>query len=304
MCNHEIIAKSNNKNKSNILISIDFRLCYLYPIVLLDMTHPEKHTLPKENFIQRLRNDLESFKRPLTGKVALITGSSRDIGAEIAMALAKEGVNIFGNYRDKEKRATNVQTAISNINVPVKSKFVQADITNEQDRKKLKDTLLNSFRGKLDFLILNASGPTEEINVVANNALVDQFFPFMPRGSTIVFMQSVPGHFEQDYPDLVPEFYQQIAKAKHAGEKSLISRAEEFKEKGINFIIICPPEVPDTSNMKRFTRIDPQVSEKHAKFSKMLGIPEIVSKKQVGEKVAKLLRRKNLPIGYIEFFKS
>lgn len=268
------------------------------------MITPERDKLPKGNSIQRLRNNLESFKRPLTGKVALITGSSRDIGAEIAMALAKEGVNIFGNYRDKQKRATNVQTAISKINVPVKSKFVQADITNEQDRKKLKDTLLNSFHGKLDFLVLSASGATEEINVIANNALVDQFLPFMPKGSTIVFMQSVPGHFEQEYPELVPEFYQQIAKAKYAGEQSLISRTEEFKENGINFIIICPPEVPDTSNMKFFTRIDPQVSEKHAKFSKMLGIPETVSKERVGEKVAKLLRRKNLPMGYIEFFKS
>jgi NAD(P)-dependent dehydrogenase (short-subunit alcohol dehydrogenase family) len=99
--------------------------------------------------------NIENKERPLAGKTALITGSSRDIGAEIAKALAKEGVNIIGNYREKQKRAGGVQQAISALGV--KSEFVQADITVEGDRKKLKDTLLNSFGGKLDFLILNAS---------------------------------------------------------------------------------------------------------------------------------------------------
>ena len=45
------------------------------------------------------QDNLENRERSLAGKVALITGSSRDIGAEIAKALAIEGVNIIGNYR-------------------------------------------------------------------------------------------------------------------------------------------------------------------------------------------------------------
>ncbi len=238
----------------------------------------------------------------LSGKVALITGSSRDIGAEIAIALAGKGVNIVGNYREKQKRANDVQGILNSFGV--KSEFVQADITIENDRKKLYETVKNSFGGKLDCLVLNASGKSTDVNVTAANALIDKFLPFMPIGSTIVLMQSIPGHFETQLDGLYvnPEFYRPIAKAKHAGEQSIRSRMKEFKEKGVNFIVICPPEVSDTSNMKVFTRYDPLISKKFTEISNMLGLPITVTKKQVGEKIAELLKRKDLPMGYVEFF--
>lgn len=248
------------------------------------------------------QDNLENRERPLAGKVALITGSSRDIGAEIAKALAIEGVNIVGNYRDKKKRADKVQETLRSFGVT--SEFVQADITNEDDRKKLKETVENLFGGKLDILVLNASGPSRDINVTAANSLVDMFLPIMPRGSIIVLMQSVPGHFEPQLNELnIPEFYRPIAKAKHEGEESLRSRIKEFKEKGISFIVVCPPEVSDTANMKVFRyRYDALISDKQAKISGMLGLPSAVTKKQVGKKVAELLKQKDLPMGYVELF--
>ncbi len=249
------------------------------------------------------QDNWENRERPLTGKVALITGSSRDIGAEIAKALAIEGANIVGNYRDKKKRADGVQETIRSFGVT--SEFVQADITNEDDRKKLKETAQNLFGGKLDILVLNASGPSRDINVTAANSLVDMFLPIMPRGSIIVLMQSVPGHFEPQLNelDIISEFYRPIAKAKHEGEESLRSRLEEFKENGISFIVVCPPEVSNTANMKVFKyRYDALISDKQAKISGMLGLPSAVTKEQVGKKVAELLKRKDLPMGYVEFF--
>jgi predicted metal-dependent hydrolase len=127
----------------------------------------------------------------------------------------------------------------------------------------------------------------------------------MPKGSTIVLMQSVPGHYQPEIGvDLMPEFYASVAKTKYAGERSLRNRMKEFEEKGINFIVVCPPEVSDTSNMALFKRKDPQISQKHAEISNKYGLPEKVTKEQVGEKVAELLKRQNLPMGHIEFFKS
>lgn len=249
------------------------------------------------------QDNWENRERSLTGKVALITGSSRDIGAEIAKALAIEGAKIVGNYRDKKKRADEVQETIRSFGVT--SEFVQADITNEDDRKKLKETAQNLFGGKLDILVLNASGPSRDINVTAANSLVDMFLPIMPRGSIIVLMQSVPGHFEPQLNELniISEFYRPIAKAKHEGEESLRSRLEEFKENGISFIVVCPPEVSNTANMKVFKyRYDALISDKQAKISGMLGLPSAVTKEQVGKKVAELLKRKDLPMGYVEFF--
>ena len=248
------------------------------------------------------QDNLENRERPLAGKVALITGSSRDIGAEIAKALAIEGVNIVGNYRNKKKRADEIQETLRSFGVT--SEFVQADITNEDDRKKLKETAENLSGGKLDILVLNASGPSADINVTAANSLIDEFLPIMPRGSIIVLMQSVPGHFEPQLNKLnmIPEFYRQTAKAKHEGEESLRSRMKEFKENGISFIVVCPPEVSDTANMKVFKRYDPLISDKHAKISEMLGLPNAVTKEQVGKRVAELLKRKDLPTGYVELF--
>ena len=54
--------------------------------------------------------------------------------------------------------------------------------------------------------------------------------------------------------------------------------------------------------MKVFKRYDALISDKHAKISEMLGLPNAVTKEQVGKKVVELLKRKDLPMGYVELF--
>lgn len=249
------------------------------------------------------KNIPENRERPLAGKVALITGASRDIGAETAKALGQEGINIVGCYREKAKRADQIQNTLNFLGI--KSEFVQADITIESDRTKLGEAV-GKLGGKLDFLVLNASGVSTDINVIAANALIDQFLPIMSKDSTIVLMQSVPGHFEPQLEELyvTPEFYRPIAKAKYAGEQSVRARINEFKEKDINFIVICPPEVPDTNNMKVFARFDPDISKKHTDISNMLGLPTTTTKEVIGKKIVELLKRKDLPMGYTELFSN
>lgn len=253
-----------------------------------------------------LRPEITSFaenrERPLAGKVTLITGSSRDIGAEIAIALAKEGVNVIGNYREKQKRAESVRQAISSLGV--RTEFVQADITSNSGRNKLEQTLNNSFGGKLDILVLNASGPSRNVNVDAANSLLDIFLPKMPKGGKIILMQSVPGHFEPQLKEgnKIPQFYKPIAQAKYEGEQSLRARIPEFRQKGVSFFLVCPPEVSETSNMKVFQRYDAFVSEKHAKMSAMLGLPNTVTIQEVGRKTIELLKIEGLPMGHVELF--
>lgn len=248
---------------------------------------------------------VENRERPLRGKVALVTGSSRDIGAGIAVALAKEGVQIIGNYREKTRRAEDVIKEIEKMDVY--TEFVQADITVPEERQKLEQTLDKSFGGKLDILVLNTSGTAQtarQVCVSANNALVDEFLPQMNEGGKIILMQSVPGHFASQLRGLnkMPSFYDSIAEAKYEGEQTLRSRRSEFQEKGVSLVVVCPPEVEDTSNMRIFRRLDKSVSDKHAEISDMLGIPKTVTTKDVGEKVAELLKRRDLPMGYVELF--
>jgi 3-oxoacyl-[acyl-carrier protein] reductase len=48
----------------------------------------------------------------LTGKTALVTGSSRGLGMGIAIALAKAGADIIINYNNSENRAVEVKKQI------------------------------------------------------------------------------------------------------------------------------------------------------------------------------------------------
>lgn len=263
------------------------------------MGSPEELRKPLEiNFV-------EKRERPLEGKIALITGSSRDIGAGIAVALAIEGVSVIGNYREKERRASDVNLAVRSKGGRIES--VRADITNPDEREKLGLVLNESFGGKLDYLILNTSGNQQtarQVCVEANNGLADEFLSRMNEGGKIVLMQSIPARFAAQLRGLgkMPEFYDPIADAKHEGEQSLRKRIPEFREKGVSLIVVCPPEVSDSSNMRVFQRRDKSISEKHAEISDMLGVPKTVTINDVGQKVSELLKRKVLPRGYVELF--
>lgn len=89
----------------------------------------------------------------LKGKVAVVTGASKGIGAAIAEALGAEGARVVVNYaRDKagaEKVAGNIKRsggeAIS----------VQADVSKSEDIKKLFAETTQSF-GDVDILVNNA----------------------------------------------------------------------------------------------------------------------------------------------------
>jgi 3-oxoacyl-[acyl-carrier protein] reductase len=68
--------------------------------------------------------------KDLTGKVALITGASRGIGAAVAQLLAAEGAEVVINYRSKGSRAEEVAASI--VAAGGKAILAQSDITNEK----------------------------------------------------------------------------------------------------------------------------------------------------------------------------
>ncbi|GGA40282.1 3-oxoacyl-[acyl-carrier-protein] reductase [Psychrobacillus lasiicapitis] len=91
--------------------------------------------------------------KPLAGKVAVVTGASRGIGAEIAKALAKNGAQVVGNYLSSTLDMENVMQEIEQEGGSLFA--IQADISIEEDSQKLIEEVLNRF-GKIDILINNA----------------------------------------------------------------------------------------------------------------------------------------------------
>lgn len=246
----------------------------------------------------------ENRERKLQGKTALVTGSDRDIGAGIILALAREGANVILHHRDpqKVKRATPVLDEISQYGV--KAEHIIADLTIAEERQKLTETIDNAFGGTLDILVLNASGPSRELNVLGNNALIDEILPGMTKGGLVMLMQSTPGHFAQQITatDRMPEVYKSVAASKYEGEQTLLARREEFESQGVSLIIVCPPEVSDTSNAQIFARRDPGFSENNEALSEALGLPRNVTINVVARKVAELTTQKDLQFGYVELF--
>ena len=88
----------------------------------------------------------------LKGKVALITGGSRGIGKAIALALAKEGVNVAITGRNEEKLKEVVQEIERK---GVKSAYAVFDITSKTEVYGALEKLQKDF-GKIDILVNNA----------------------------------------------------------------------------------------------------------------------------------------------------
>jgi acetoacetyl-CoA reductase len=89
----------------------------------------------------------------LKNKVAIVTGGSRGIGAEISLELAKQGVKIVINYNSQKEQADKVVAEI--VALGGEAYAVQADVSNNQDAAKLVTEAVNHFGG-VDILVNNA----------------------------------------------------------------------------------------------------------------------------------------------------
>ncbi|KAF9003348.1 NAD-P-binding protein [Cyathus striatus] len=95
-------------------------------------------------------NDISS----LTGKVAIVTGSSRSIGAAIVNKLAEEGAKVVVNYVSSPKSAERVVNAIKATGKG-DAVAIKADASTLDGGRFLVDKTIKAF-GKIDILVCNA----------------------------------------------------------------------------------------------------------------------------------------------------
>src|SRR6266850_5839079 len=89
----------------------------------------------------------------LTGKVAIVTGASKGIGAGIARGLAAAGAAVVVNYASSREGADRVVADITAKGG--KAIAVQGDVASAADVKRLFEQTKASF-GRLDVLVNNA----------------------------------------------------------------------------------------------------------------------------------------------------
>jgi NAD(P)-dependent dehydrogenase (short-subunit alcohol dehydrogenase family) len=158
---------------------------------------------------RRIRKGVEMSLFDMTGKVAVITGSSRGIGKAIAEEMAVHGAKVVISSR-KADACDLVTDALNAKHGAGTAITVPANISSKESLQNLVDETRKAF-GKIDVLVCNAAsnpyyGPMAGIsdeqfakiltnNIVANNWLISMAAPeMMERGEgSIIIISSIGG---------------------------------------------------------------------------------------------------------------
>ena len=91
---------------------------------------------------------------PLDGQIALVTGSSRGIGRDIARRLARDGAKVVVNHRDTAAEAERTKAEITAAGGS--AIVVKADVAQRSDVERLQRSCVDAY-GRVDILVNNAS---------------------------------------------------------------------------------------------------------------------------------------------------
>ena len=218
----------------------------------------------------------------LAGKTALVTGSSRGIGADTARYLAEAGANVVINYRNKAPRAEKLAAQLRELGVEVLA--VGADLTVAESVQAMFDAVRETFGG-LDVLVLNASGGMEsgmaedyalQLNRDAQVRVLETALPVLNDGARVVFVTSHQAHFIRTTPTM-PE-YEPVALSKRAGEDALRERIPALAEKGVGFVVVSGDMIEGTITATLLARANPgAISARRESAGKLYNVSEFAA---------------------------
>lgn len=197
----------------------------------------------------------------LDGLRALVTGSSRGIGADTASYLAEAGASVVINFRNKQARATKLVDTI--VAAGGSAIAIGADLTDAASVAHLFDVIEREWGG-LDILVMNASGGMESgmaddyamtLNRDAQVMLLNAAIPLLAPGSRVVFVTSHQAHFIHSTPTM-PE-YLPVALSKRAGEDALLEMIPILDAAGIGFVVVSGDMIEGTITATLLERANP-----------------------------------------------
>lgn len=197
----------------------------------------------------------------LKGKLAIVTGGSRDIGREVSVQLAKEGAKVVVNYLNSEAEAQETKNQIESING--ECILVKGDMTKWEDAQNLIKTATDHF-GKEIHILVNVAGGlfarktieeqdeafydlVMDVNLKSVFLTTKAAVAYMPAGSSIINFSSQAG---RDGGGGGATLY---ATAKGAVMTYTRGLAKEFGPKGIRVNAVAPGMIA-TSFHDRFTK--------------------------------------------------
>lgn len=182
------------------------------------------------------------------GKVAVVTGGSRDIGRAISIKLAKEGAKVVVNFNSSEAGAKETVDEIKAFGGEAIS--VKADVSKLEDIKVIKKKAIEAFGDKVDILVNNAGGLfarkslqeldedfydlVMNVNFKSTVFVMQAFEPLMGKGSSIINLSSQAA---RDGGGGGSSLY---GSSKGAVTTFTRAMAKELGPKGIRVNAICP----------------------------------------------------------------
>lgn len=107
----------------------------------------------------------------LSGKVAVVTGSSRGIGAAIAKTLATQGAKVVINHRNSPEAAAEVAEVIKAEGG--EATVIQADVSHSSEAQQLIKQTIDTY-GQIDILVNNAGTTRDTLIMMMKDEDWDQ----------------------------------------------------------------------------------------------------------------------------------
>lgn len=218
----------------------------------------------------------------LAGRTALVTGSSRGIGADTVRYFAEAGANVVINFRNKAPRAQKLATELEGLGV--QALVVGADLTDPASVQEMFSEVERTF-GSLDILVLNASGGMEggmaedyalQLNRDAQVRVLETALPLLRDGARVVFVTSHQAHFIRTTPTM-PE-YEPVARSKRAGEDALRELIPMLQERGIGFVVVSGDMIEGTITATLLERANPgAIADRRESAGKLYNVSEFAA---------------------------
>ncbi|MCG7535606.1 SDR family oxidoreductase [Pseudoalteromonas sp. OOF1S-7] len=190
---------------------------------------------------------ISTARSDLTDKVAIVTGSARNMGRAFAISLAKRGANIVVHYHSDTSRSDAEQTAAEITQIGRRVLLVQSDLSQESQVQSLYQQTLEAF-GRVDIVINNAGKVLKKAIADVSEQEFDQLFAINTKAPFLMMKHAA--HCIQDHGRIInigtsllgafTGLYGLYAGAKAPLEDFTRALAKEIGGRGVTVNVVAP----------------------------------------------------------------